>query len=312
MQRRKFIKDTTLAGSALLASSFYPFNFLQASANKQTHQFTILHTNDTHSMLEPFANDAKYNAGLGGITSRAAYIKEIRTSVEHVLLLDAGDIFQSSAYFDLYKGEPEIKAMNYLQYDAATIGEKDFSAGIDNLALQIAKASFPFVISNYEFTNTPLEEKTAPYIIIKKGMIKIGILGIGINLIDLIPYHFFGNTKFKNPISTANEVAEKLKKENCDFIICLSHLGDKYDDDTLSDEILAKENFFIDLIIGGHTHKFFKQPRKYFNRNGYVTVVNQVGWGGLQIGRLDYTINQTKNKNLHKNETILIREKNSE
>ncbi|MBX2931745.1 MAG: metallophosphatase [Chitinophagaceae bacterium] len=311
MQRRKFIKETTFAGGALLASSLLPLNSFCVPAN-DVKNITILHTNDVHSRLEPFSQEDNKNAGLGGVAARAALINDIRAEVEHVLLLDAGDFFQGTPYFNLYKGEPEIKAMNLMGYNAATLGEHDFEAGMDNLANQISKATFPIVICNYNFTNTPMEGKAVPYTIIKKGNIKIGILGVGIDNKGLIPDELFKNAKYNNPIESANTVADILKKENCDMIICLSHLGDRYNDDTLSDEILAKENYHIDLIIGGHTHKFFKEPKKYFNRNGNNTLVNQAGWAGMQLGRLDYSLSRTKNKNTTKSQTIVIRKKNAE
>ncbi len=313
MQRRKFIKETAFASGALIASSVLPINKLYANdAEKNTKEFTILHTNDMHSRVEPFPQDGSKNAGLGGIAARATLINNIRADVEQVLLLDAGDIFQGTPYFNLFKGEPEIKAMNLMGYDAATLGEHDFDAGIENLALQISKANFPFIICNYDFTNTPMEGKTKPYTLIKKGDIKIGVLGVGIDLKKNIAEELFGNTKNKNPIEQANITADKLKKENCDLIICLSHLGDKYNDDTISDEILAKENFDIDLIIGGHTHRFFKEPRKYFNRNKNITLVNQVGWAGIQLGRLDYSLSRSRNKNLTKVQTIVVEKKKEE
>jgi 5'-nucleotidase len=312
MHRRKFLKETTLAGSALLASTVLPFNNLFASVTNDVKKLTILHTNDVHSRLEPFPMDGSRNAGLGGVAARAALINDLRTKEENILLLDAGDIFQGTPYFNLYKGEPEIKVMSLMGYNAATLGNHDFDAGLENLATQLTHANFPIVVCNYDFNNTPMYGKTVPYTIIKKGKLKVGILGIGIEGKGLIPTDLFGNTVYKNPIECANTTADKLRKEGCDLIICLSHLGDKYNDDKISDEILAKENYDIDLIIGGHTHRFFKEPRKYTNRKNKITLVNQVGWAGIQLGRLDYSFSKIKNKNLANSETIVIGRKSSE
>lgn len=309
MNRRKFLKETALTGGALLASSIIPSNVFAAAENRK---LTILHTNDVHSRLEPFPMDGSRNAGMGGVAARAALIKEIRAEVENVLVLDAGDIFQGTPFFNLYKGEPEIKAMSLMGYDAATIGNHDFDAGMENLATQLNHANFPIIICNYDFTNTPMEGKTIPYKIFNKGNIKIGVLGIGIEGKGLIPDSLFGNTVYKNPIECANRTAEELKKKGCDMVICLSHLGDKYSDDKISDEILAKECFDIDLIIGGHTHRFFTEPRKYTNRRGGDTLVNQVGWAGIQLGRLDYSFGRSQKKNLVKSNTVVIGKKPSE
>lgn len=309
MNRRKFLKETALTGGALLASSIIPFDAFAAAENRK---LTILHTNDVHSRLEPFPMDGSRNAGMGGVAARAALIKEIRAEAENVLLLDAGDIFQGTPFFNLYKGEPEIKAMSLMGYDAATIGNHDFDAGMENLATQLNHANFPMLVCNYDFTNTPMEGKTIPYKIFNKGNIKVGVLGIGIEGKGLIPDNLFGNTVYKNPIECANKTAEELKKKGCDMIICLSHLGDKYSDDKISDEILAKECFDIDLIIGGHTHRFFTEPRKYTNRRGGDTLVNQVGWAGIQLGRLDYSFGRSQKKNLVKSNTVVIGKKTSE
>ena len=309
MNRRKFLKETAFTGGALLASSFLPFD---AFAGNENRKLTILHTNDVHSRLEPFPMDGSRNAGMGGVAARAALIKEIRAEVENVLVLDAGDIFQGTPFFNLYKGEPEIKAMSMMGYDAATIGNHDFDAGMENLATQLNHANFPIIVCNYDFNNTPMEGKTIPFKIFNKGNIKVGVLGIGIEGKGLIPDNLFGNTVYKNPIEHANKTAEELKKKGCDMIICLSHLGDKYSDDKISDEILAKECFDIDLIIGGHTHRFFTEPRKYTNRRGGDTLVNQVGWAGIQLGRLDYSLGRSQKKNLVKSNTVVIGKKTSE
>lgn len=309
MNRRKFLKETAFTGGALLAASLLPTCVFAASEGRK---LTILHTNDVHSRIDPFPQDGSRNAGMGGVAARAAIIKEIRAAEDHVLLLDAGDIFQGTPYFNIYKGEPEIKAMSLMGYDAATMGNHDFDAGLENFATQLQHANFPIIVCNYDFTNTPMEGKSIPYKIIKKGNIKVGILGIGIEGKGLIPDSLFGNTVYKNPIECANKTAAELKSQGCEMIICLSHLGDKYTDDKLSDEILAKECYDIDLIIGGHTHRFFPEPRKYTNRKGGVTLVNQVGWAGIQLGRLDYNFGKFSKKNLVNSNTVVIGKKASE
>lgn len=309
MNRRKFLKESAFATGAVLGSSLLPFEALAAN---ETDTLTILHTNDVHSRLEAFPLDGSRNAGLGGVAARAAIVKEIRAEADNVLLLDAGDIFQGTPYFNLYKGEPEIKAMSLMGYDAATMGNHDFDAGMDNFATQLKHANFSIINCNYDFTGTEMEGKSIPYQIFRKGNLKVGVLGVGIELKGLVPDNLYGKTIYHNPIEYANKTADKLRKEGCDLIVCLSHLGDKYEDDKISDEILAKECFDIDLIIGGHTHRFFEQPRKYTNRKGGDTVVNQVGWAGIQLGRLDYSFSRTKKKNLSQAHTVVIGKKTSE
>ncbi|MBK8299712.1 MAG: metallophosphatase [Chitinophagaceae bacterium] len=275
-------------------------------------KLTILHTNDTHSRLEPFPMDGGRNQGLGGIAARAQLITEIRQQEEQVLLFDAGDIFQGTPYFNLYKGEPEIKAMSSMKYDATTIGNHDFDAGMENLATQLSRhANFPMLIANYDFTGTPMEYKTQPYKIFKKGKLKIGVFGVGIEGRGLIPDSLFGATKYLDPISKANEVAGKLKAdEKCDMIICLSHLGYKYKESNIvSDEVLAKETENVDLIIGGHTHTFLDDPIVYKNKKGDDVIVNQVGFAGIILGRLDFEFSKFSGKKLTKNHNISVSQK---
>ncbi|MBA4196276.1 MAG: metallophosphatase [Chitinophaga sp.] len=307
INRRNFLRQSALASAALIATPEKDFLF----SNTEEH-LTILHTNDVHSHLDPFNDDGTKNAGLGGIAARSALIKKIRSEVSNVLLLDAGDIFQGTPYFNMYKGEAEIKAMSLMQYDASTMGNHDFDAGLDNFATQLHHANFPVIICNYEFAGTSMENKFVPYKTFQKGNIKVGVLGVGIELKGLVADDLYGKTVYREPIEKANITAEYLKKQGCDMVICLSHLGDKYYDDKVSDEILAKECFDIDLIIGGHTHRLFNEPRIYRNRRGGNTLVNQVGWAGMHLGRLDYSFSSGKKKNLRQSHTVTITKKTSE
>src|SRR5688572_32264637 len=157
LNRKSFIKKGMLATGAILAGG----TVTRAAEYFTPLKLTILHTNDTHSRLEPFPMDGGRNQGLGGVATRAEMINRIRQEEENVLLLDAGDIFQGTPYFNLYKGEPEIKAMSAMNYDATTIGNHDFDAGMENLAKQLMDhANFPMLISNYDFSNTAMENKT--------------------------------------------------------------------------------------------------------------------------------------------------------
>ena len=179
--RRNFIKSSLL-GSTILAATNSVF-----AKNKNETTLSILHTNDVHSHIEPFADDDKKYPGLGGAAARATILKNIRDSHENILLLDAGDIFQGTPYFNFFHGDLEIDLMNQMRYDAATIGNHDFDGGIETLAKQITRANFPFVNCNYDFTNTPVENKVHKHIIIKKGKVKIGITGCGVELDGLVP-----------------------------------------------------------------------------------------------------------------------------
>lgn len=310
LSRRKFISQGTIAAGALLTSNFV---LADVAAPAEIQRLTILHTNDVHSRLEPFPMDGSANQGLGGVAQRATLINEIRNEVDHVLLLDAGDIFQGTPYFNIYKGEPEIKAMSAMHYDAATIGNHDFDGGLDNIPLQLQHASFPLLNCNYDFSNTSMSNKYNEYKIFKKGKLKIGVTGVGIELQGLVADNLYGKTKYLDPIENVNRVALKLKtEEKCDMIICLSHLGFRYRSNKVSDEVLAAKTENIDLIIGGHSHTFFDKPLVFKNKIGNEVVVNQVGWAGIVLGRLDFEFYRFKNKNLAKAHTVVIGKKTRE
>ena len=311
MKRRNFLQNTALVTGGMLLNQYGLF--AGQYDDDAMGGLTILHTNDVHSRIDPFPMDGGKNQGMGGVAARASLIKKIRGEVSNILLLDAGDIFQGTPYFNLYKGEPEIKAMAAMGYDATTMGNHDFDAGMDNFATQMAKGNFPLIISNYGLTNTPLENKYVPYKIFTKGKIKVGVLGIGIEMKGLVPDKLFGNTIYLNPIEKANETALKLKKEEgCNLIICLSHLGYKYADNKISDLTLAAETEYIDLIIGGHTHTFLPKPDVIKNKLGSDVLVNQVGWGGIQLGRLDFEFSKKNGKNFLKSHSLPIEKKTGE
>ncbi|MEN9549648.1 MAG: hypothetical protein RIR12_2239 [Bacteroidota bacterium] len=307
LSRKKFIQQTAFSAGSLLTSAA----LLEATEYFSPIRLTILHTNDTHSRLEPFPMDGGRNQGLGGIAGRTSLIQKIRHEEKNVLLLDAGDIFQGTPYFNIYKGEPEIKAMTAMGYDACTIGNHDFDAGMENLATQLSRhAKFPMLIANYDFSGTPMEHKTIPYKIFKKEKLKIGVFGISIEGKGLIPDALFGATQYLDPISKANETATILKKDKgCDIVVCLSHLGFKYSDNKVSDEVLAKETAHIDLIIGGHTHTFLNEPVKLKNKNGEDVVINQVGFAGIILGRLDFEFSKFSGKKLVQNHNIAVSQK---
>lgn len=290
--RRNFLQKAAWASSLLLLGKFPHTAF---AANKTT-KITILYTNDTHSQIDPLPSDAPKNAGLGGVQARANLIQKIRTEEANVLLLDAGDFFQSSAYFDVYKGAIEIEAMNQMKYDAAGLGEHEFDGGIENLAKQVSNAKFSILCCNYSYLNAALQDKIKPFTIVEKAGIKIGVLAVGINLEGLVDDEIRKQIQFENPLEKANKVAKYLKKkENCDFIICLSHLGlYSHGDSNFNDKILAKETENIDLIIGGHSHTLLQKPLKYFNLQKQEVLVVQSGWGGSHLGRLDYIFSREK------------------
>ena len=304
MKRRDFIQKTA-ASSAILALPSLP---LMSFSKPEIKHLTILHTNDVHSHIDPFPADDSRNPNQGGVSRRASLIKSIRTENPNVLLLDAGDIFQGTPYFNYYGGELEFKLMSMLNYDLATLGNHDFDNGIDGFYAQLPHAKFDFVSANYDFQNTILNGIVKPYKVFNKAGIKVGVFGLGIKLEGLVDKKMYKETVYQDPIETAEEMTRILKlEEKCDLIICLSHLGYNYknEPDKICDLNLAKKTADIDLIIGGHTHTFLDKPTIVINKKGEQTLVNQVGCYGINLGRIDFYFDYNRNKT-HKGRTIVV------
>ena len=286
MKRRQFIRQST-AATALVGLGGLG---LQSFSSK-VKIITILHTNDVHSHIDPFGPDDGRNANKGGVARRATLVESCRKENPNTLLLDAGDIFQGTPYFNYYGGEIEFKLMSMLKYDLATIGNHDFDNGIDGLYAQLPHAKFDFVSANYDFTNTVMDTHVKPYKIFVRDGIKIGIFGLGVQLDGLVNKNMYKETKYNDPIETAQDMSRVLKEEQkCDLVICLSHIGYYYKNspDRVCDLALAKATKDIDLIVGGHTHTFLPKPTVEKNSVGKNVLINQVGAYGLYLGKIDF------------------------
>lgn len=252
-------------------------------------EIVILHTNDTHSRIEPLPKTDKYSADKGGVVRRSTYIDQVRKENKNVLLFDAGDFLQGTPYFNLFKGEIEVKSMNHMGYDAVTLGNHEFDYGLDVLEEVARLAKFPIVSSNYDFSETKLNGLIKPYIIIKKGGVKIGVIGINIQPKGLIAANNYKGVKYLDPIKTANDMAQMLKVDHkCDMVICMSHLG--YNPDLN----LAESTTGIDLIIGGHSHTFMKTPSIRKNIEENDVLVFQTNGRGVYVGRIDVKLEKVK------------------
>jgi 5'-nucleotidase len=284
ISRRNFLSQS-MTGALLLGAG------LPALAKEDGNEplvLTILHTNDVHSQIDPMpATHPKY-PNQGGFARRAAMIRQVRSENAHVLLLDSGDIFQGSPYFNFYKGKLEIDLMNKMGYDVSTLGNHEFDNGVEMLSQRISEANFPFLNCNYTFDGSVLQPLIKPYRIIERGRLKIGLIGVGIELNGLIDPSKSERVGWRHPVELAENTARLLKEEKgCHYVICLSHLGYQYDNERISDVRLAAETSSIDMILGGHTHTFMPKPDFVTNKAGRTVVINQTGWAGVRLGRLD-------------------------
>ncbi len=307
--RRRFLGAV---GTAALAAGIGGIP-ATAFARGNVSKLTILHTNDTHSRIDPFPEDDPKWPGLGGVARRMYLINQIRATEPNVLLLDSGDIFQGTPYFNLYGGEVELKLMSKMGYDATTLGNHDFDNGIDGLVKQLPHANFPYLNANYRFDGTALQGIIQPYKLFNKGGIRIGVFGIGIELAGLVDDKLYGKTVYTDPIEAANKTAKFLSTtEKCDLVICLSHLGYKYDNpQKVSDVVLAQQSEHIDLILGGHTHTFLDQPVEYSNAVNKKINISQVGWAGIRLGRIDFFFERKSSEKSLTGTTVKISTKSS-
>ena len=310
MNRKKFLSTIgggtlalTLAPNLLLAENF---KFLEQNSD---YKLTILHTNDQHSRIEPFDSSYSRNPNQGGFARRAALIQKIRGEEKNVLLLDSGDTFQGTPYFNFFGGELEFKLMSMMGYDASTMGNHDFDNGLEGFKKVLPNAKFPFICSNYDFKNTILDGQTLPYKVFNKNGIKVGIFGVGIELAGLVGKKSYGETVYLNPVEIAQHYATFLRNEKkCDLVVCLSHIGYDYKDNPrkISDKILASQTDGIDLILGGHTHTFLPEPQTFVNKSGKNVMVNQVGWAGLLLGKINFYFDKNKKvKNISWNNQVI-------
>jgi len=289
--RRTFLQRSAaaVAGATLLPA--------EALAGAE-RRIVILHTNDTHSRIDPFPMDGRRNEGLGGVARRATLIDRIRSNNEHVLLLDSGDIFQGTPYFNVFKGEIEFKAMSAMRYDVTTIGNHDFDNGVDGLVRMLPHADFEWVSANYDASNTGLESRVRPYVIREVGDVRIGIFGLGIDFEGLVLPSLHEGVSYEDPVLAARRTSDTLRERGCNLIVCLSHLGHRYTGEDRPDDVsLAQEVPEIDVILGGHTHTFLDRPVAFPRPGRTDALVNQVGFAGIRLGRLDFVFDRDRELN---------------
>ena len=281
MNRRKFIYNSSFASLSVMGLN--SCNLLDNDV-----KLTILHTNDVHSQIEPFPLNHNEYPNRGGFARRANIFKGLMKINPNTLIFDAGDIFQGTPYFNFFKGDLELNLMKKMGYNAATIGNHEFDAGLNSLKKNILNNDFQFISSNYNFDNTELEGLVSKYKIYNRQGIKIGVFGLGIELNGLVNSSLYRETKYYDPVEIATEMTRKLKEKKCDLIICISHLGHTYQNDKISDLKLGKFTSDIDLIIGGHTHTLLKKPEIIKNSKNEDVIINQVGSNGVYIGKIDF------------------------
>ena len=277
MKKTKYILTALLIGSACGMSA----------TGENEVELRIVHTNDTHSCVMPVSPHSSDTAlaDKGGFVRRAALVRDLRAEDNSLLLFDSGDFSQGSAYYNLYKGEVEVKLMNEMRYDAATIGNHEFDFGLENMARIFRMAGFPIVCANYHVEGTVLEGLVKPYVILERKGVKIGVFGLGTQLEGMVASENYAGVVYEDPITAANRVADILKnREHCDLVVCLSHLGWQIDGIDDSEVIPATRD--IDIVLGGHSHTYMERPEVAKNADGKYVYCNQMGKHGRYVGEL--------------------------
>lgn len=293
MDRKTFLKRMTAAGLGVGLTGVTP---LIGYSGRGSRQLTILHTNDTHARIEPFPLNAARHAGMGGVARRATLINTIRRENPNVLLLDAGDVFQGTPYFNYYKGALDFQVMSKMKYDAVAIGNHEFDNKVQGFLDVADEADFPFVCSNYDFGSTGMADYVKENLVKEVDGIKVGIFGLGVDFAGLVSPLMHEGVTYMNPVMMAQYQANRLRYiHKCDLVICLSHLGYRYSEpNRVSDQVIAHETTGIDLIIGGHTHTFMEAPERIRKADGSVTMISQVGFAGIVLGRIDFEFNRNR------------------
>lgn len=273
----------------MLLISVLPSGMMRAQSEKT---LTILHTNDTHSCIMPLSRHLAdtLQAGRGGFLRRIAMLKEERKQDPDLLLFDSGDFSQGSPYYTLFKGDVESGLMNLMHYDAGTIGNHEFDFGLENMARVFRSLNFPIVCSNYKFHEYDLDRIVKPYVILRRKGIKIGVFGLGPQLDGLVDHKNYRSTEYLDPVTTAQQMADLLRRKGCQFVICLSHLG--WEESGMGDQEVISHTRGIDLVLGGHSHTYFKTLRYVNNLDDKPVPDDQNGKSALFVGKMRATFSR--------------------
>ena len=270
-------------------SIFLIFVLAVSVVAKAQKQIVILHTNDTHSTIEPVSKYSKVKeaAGKAGCVRRATMVKQLREQNPDILLFDSGDFSQGSTFYTMYKGDVEVGLMNIMGYDTATIGNHEFDFGLDNLARLARQAKFPIVCSNCDFTGTPCQDVIKKYCVVVRDGVRIGVFGLTPKIEGLVMKENIAGVKYIDPIQATKEMVSVLRdKERCDIVVCLSHLGWKLAPEYIDDQVLISSTTGIDIVLGGHSHTYMKEMEWVDNAEGKSIPVDQNGKHGAFVGKI--------------------------
>lgn len=263
--------------------SYILLSLITLSSVAADRTIRILHTNDTHSQVEPFFDPATRRYYGGSLRRMAYMIGQKQQYPQETILVDGGDFCQGTPYFNIYKGAVEVALMNRTGYDVVTLGNHEFDYGVDHLATLLSKAKFEVVCSNVDFSNSPLKQMVKPYVVIQRSGVRVGVFGLLVNPDRLIDSQNFTSLIWKDPTQTAKLMVQQLRqKEQCDIVVLLSHLGNK--DSAITDSLLATQVEGIDIIVGGHSHQLITPAIEIEHDGSEDCYIQQMGSRGGHVG----------------------------
>lgn len=248
---------------------------------------TILHTSDVHGRLQPIEYHGLKD--VAGAARQTYYFDKTRYKDKNTLVLDSGDIFQGSIYYQMFKGKLTSELLKtYLHYDAVALGNHEFDRGVKELKHLIKNSKTTFLSANIEFSDSEMKKLVKPYIIKNVGGQRVLIIGVTTPALSNLSCS--DGVTIYDPIS----IVKKIILENTnkvDMIVVISHCGYEID------QQIAKANPSINIIFGGHNHILFTKPVKV---NG-VDIINS-GEFGVRVSRVEYSTD----KGITKFENVLM------
>jgi 5'-nucleotidase len=253
------------------------------AASPERTSVVLLHTNDTHSRLDPFPQGQGNLSNRGGVARRATVIRRVRKDNPNVLVLDAGDTFQGTPYYNRYHGLLDYELMSMAGYDATNVGNHDFDGGAEGLVKASSAARFD-ILTSYKVDGSVLQGVVKEHVVRKVGGITVGIFGIGVVLDGLVNPKHAPNIRYVDPVEHVRRKVDELRGGGADLVVALSHLGHQGYAGEPGDMHWPQRVSGVDYVVGGHTHTFLEKPEAVVGPGGWKTAVMQVGFAGLSLG----------------------------
>jgi 5'-nucleotidase/UDP-sugar diphosphatase len=248
-------------------------------ATNGSREMAIMTTSDLQSQLIPF-NDTPGGPPQGGLERISALARSVRASTKGALLISSGDDL-IGAFYELFRGKPEMKAMTLAGYDAVCPGNHEFDLGWPAYLNATRYAGFPILCANLEVKDPELRSAIKPSTLLNVSGVKVGLFGLMTPDLILISRPGEGISVKADVAAVASEEVRSLRSQGADLIVAISHMG------VVLDEDVARNVSGIDLIVGGHDHKYVN--KSIIGPDGWRTLIVQDVMEGVRLGILRFT-----------------------